>query len=262
MNIEQIQHVALAAAYKSSGVLLRHFGKITEYSKKGDIDLVTQADTESENVIIKTIRSEFPRHGILAEESGEDNSSQDNLWIIDPLDGTTNFTHQIGCFCVSIAYANNSGIVCGVVLNPVTGELFTAEAGKGARLNGSSISVSKTETLTDSLVVTGFPYNVVDILPEIMTRLSSCIESTRGVRRLGSAAMDLCYVACGRFEGFWEQNLKPWDTAAGWLIAKEAGATITDFTNGSYTLDKKEILATNGRIHDRMLQLMKLKETE
>jgi myo-inositol-1(or 4)-monophosphatase len=146
-------------------------------------------------------------------------------------------------------------------LSPVTGELFTAVKGKGAALNGRSIRVSNSPTVSESLLVTGFPYNLKDYFNPLLTRFSNCLQASQGVRRLGSAAIDLCFVACGRFDGFWEQNLKPWDTAAGELIAREAGAVITDFSNKPFTIDKKEVLATNGKIHKEMLSLLELKDT-
>ncbi len=181
-------------------------------------------------------------------------------WIIDPLDGTTNFAHQVGIFAVSIAFAWKGDIVVGVVLNPVSNELFTAVAGEGAYLNGHPINVSKSLSVSESLLVTGFPYNFKEIFDEVIHRFSNCLNVSQGVRRLGSAALDLCFTACGRFDGFWEQNLKPWDTAAGMLIAKEAGCYVTDFSNNQFTVEKKEILATNGKIHEEMLSLLKLKD--
>lgn len=150
----------------------------------------------------------------------------------------------------------------GIVLNPVTGELFTAIEGKGADLNGRPIRVSDTKEVSESLLVTGFPYNLKEIIDALMARFANCLKAARGVRRLGSAALDLCYTACGRFDGFWEQNLKPWDTAAGLLIARESGSVVTDFSNRPFSIDKKEILATNGNIHEQMLSLLKLGDTE
>jgi myo-inositol-1(or 4)-monophosphatase len=234
---------------------------IPQVNKKGAVDLVTQADIESEQLIIDTVRNQFPDHAILAEESGLNQSGSQYQWIIDPLDGTTNFTHQLGIFAISIAFAVSGNVKVGIVMNPVTGELFSAIAGEGATLNGQPITVSRQQNISDSLLVTGFPYDFKSILKPLMTRFANCLSAAQGVRRLGSAALDLCFVACGRFDGFWEQNLKPWDTAAGMLIAREAGATITDFSNNPFTVDKKEILATNGKIHQEMLSLLELKET-
>lgn len=258
MDLELVKRVGIAAARKGGNSLRSHFGGTLEVTKKGAVDLVTQADIRSEKRIIETIREVFPDHAILAEESGLNEGTADCQWIIDPLDGTTNFAHQLGLFSVSIAFAFKGDIVMGVVLNPVAGELFTAVKGKGAELNGCPIKVSDSAAVSESLLVTGFPYNFKEIFNPLLTRFSNCLSASRGVRRLGSAALDLCFVACGRFDGFWEQNLNPWDTAAGFRIAQEAGASITDFSMGSFTVDKKEILATNGKIHNEMISLLKL----
>ncbi len=254
------KRVALSAAYKAAEVLRMKLGRLERISKKGAKDLVTEADAESEKVIIETIRSVFPRHDILAEESGKSVGSAESCWIIDPLDGTTNFAHELGLFSISIAYSEGSTILLGIVLSPLTDELFVAEKGQGAFLNGRPIRVSDVKTVSDSLLVTGFPYNLDGVFHPVMTRFASCLKAAQGLRRLGSAALDLCYVACGRFEAFWEQSLKPWDTAAGVVIAGEAGAKITDFSNNAYTLDKKEILASNGHVHSEMLSLLELKD--
>ena len=258
MDLEIIKRVGIAAAYKGAGVLLSHFGRISEINKKGAIDLVTKADIGSEKAIIETILAKFPDHTILAEESGINKGKADCKWIIDPLDGTTNFAHQLSFFSISIAFVLNGNIVLGIVLNPVTNELFTAIIGKGAALNGRPIHVSSSTKVSESLLVTGFPYDFKTILEPLLTRFASCLKASRGVRRLGSAALDLCFVACGRFGGFWEQNLQPWDTATGVLIASEAGSVITDFSNHPFTIDKKEILTTNGKIHKEMLALLKI----
>ena len=260
MNLEIVKRVGIAAAYKGAGVLLSHFGRISEINKKGAIDLVTKADIGSEKVIIETILAKFPDHAILAEESGRNKGKADCKWIVDPLDGTTNFAHQLSCFSISIAFVLNGNIVVGIVLNPVTEELFTAIRGEGATLNGRPIHVSNSTMVSESLLVTGFPYDFKTIFEPLLYRFANCLKASRGVRRLGSAALDLCFVACGRFGGFWEQNLNPWDTAAGVLIASEAGAAITDFSNNTFTVDKKEILATNGKIHKEMLALLKIVE--
>lgn len=261
MDLELIKRVGIAAAYKGGGVLMSHYGKVSRIEKKGAIDLVTEADTESESVIIETIQKVFTDHTILAEESGLRTGDADHQWIIDPLDGTTNFAHQIGLFSISIAFTLKGETVFGLVLNPLTRELFTAVKGKGASLNGRQIAVSTAMTVSESFLVTGFPYNLRDYFDPLLTRFSKCLKASQGVRRLGSAAIDLCFIACGRFDGFWEQNLNPWDTAAGELIAREAGAIVTDFSNKPFTIYKKEILATNGRIHKEMLSLLKIEDT-
>jgi len=258
MDLGHVKRVGIAAAHRGAEVLRAHFSKGVKIKKKGVIDLVTEADTGSEERIIQTIRSQFPDHSILAEESGANTGAEEHLWLIDPLDGTTNYAHQIPLYAVSIAYALNGQINVGIVLNPVSGELYTATVGNGAQLNGKPIRVSSTASVEDSLLVTGFPYNVRDILPSVAARFTSCLGLSQGIRRLGSAALDLCYVACGRFEGYWEQSLKPWDAAAGVLIAQEAGAVVTDFANNPYTIDQLQILATNGQIHDQLMKLLEL----
>ena len=260
MDFDRIKQVGISAAYKGAEVLQSYFGNITRVNKKGAVDLVTEADLRSEEKVLSTIRATFPDHTILAEESGLKAGTPDCSWLIDPLDGTTNFAHQVPIFCISIAFATRDNICIGIVLNPINGELFTASREGGAQCNGRPIRVSATSRLSDSLLVTGFPYNLREIFDPIITRYASCLRAAQGVRRLGSAALDLCYVACGRFEGFWEQNLKPWDTAAGSLIAAEAGGHVTDFSNRKFQVDGKEILATNGRIHDEMLSLLRLEE--
>jgi myo-inositol-1(or 4)-monophosphatase len=224
--------------------------------KRGYVDIVTEADSESEARIIETIRSAFPGHSILAEERGIENGDPRFRWIIDPLDGTTNFAHGLKFFCVSIAFELDGEVVMGVVFDPTAGEMFSAISGKGARLNGRLIATNRTRKVSESLLVTGFPYNFKEIMDPLMKRFSNCLIASRGVRRLGSAALDICYVACGRFSGFWEQNLNPWDTAAGYRIAKEAGAVISDFSKNPFTLDKKEILVTNEYIHNEVIKLL------
>ncbi len=257
IDIEHIRNTGIGAAYRSAEVLNRCLGRLTSVHKKGPKDLVTEADIESEKQIIQTIRARFPDHGILAEESGCDqNSASPYQWIIDPLDGTTNFAHGLPIFSISIAFAVKEKTAVGIVLNPVTGELFCAVSGKGASLNGRPIRVSTTEKVSDSLLVTGFPYDAALHVKPLISRFEACLSASRGIRRLGSAALDLCFVACGRFDGFWEENLNPWDTAAGALIAREAGGRVTDFDGNLYTTDKKQILATNGRIHKGMQSLL------
>jgi myo-inositol-1(or 4)-monophosphatase len=179
-------------------------------------------------------------------------------WIIDPLDGTTNYAHHLPEFCVSIGLAREGDMVFGLILSPVIGEFFCAMQGEGATLNGRPIHVSGTNTVSESLLVTGFPYDLPPVIRVLMSRLERCILAAQGVRRLGSAALDLCYVACGRFDGFWEQNLAPWDTAAGMVIVQEAGGRVTDFSNEPFRIEEKEILATNGHIHDEMRRILSL----
>lgn len=264
MDIDYIKRTGIAAAYEGGHVLRSYFGQNPEIRKKGAIDLVTRADTESEKAIIGRIRSRFPDHAILAEESGLDPGAREshdkNRWIIDPLDGTTNFSHELGFFSISIAFEHDGEILIGVVLNPLNGELFSAVTGEGAFLNNNPVTVSNATSVGESLLATGFPYDLPPVFHQLRSRFSACLKRSQGIRRLGSAALDLCYLACGRFDGFWEQNLHPWDTAAGLRIAEEAGATVTDFSNNAFSIDKNEILATNGHIHEEMITLLELED--
>ena len=262
MDLDLVKRTAIAAAYQGANVLRSYFGKNPSVQKKSAIDLVTEADIASEKAILKVIRSRFPDHRVMAEESGSSGGGGEYQWLIDPLDGTTNFAHRIPIYAISIGFAVGGRIVAGVVLNPSNGELFTATSQEGARLNGKAIRVSSVATLEDSLLVTGFPYNVRDLLPEITGRMQNCLAAAQGIRRLGAAALDLCHVACGRFEGFWEQYLKPWDTAAGVCIAEAAGARVTDFSGQPYPIGGNDILATNGLIHEEMISMLKLKDTK
>lgn len=261
MDIQRIKQVGIKAAYTAGEILIKHFGKLDTINKKGAIDLVTAADLESEKAIIATIQSEFPDHGILAEESGLRNGDTQSCWIIDPLDGTTNFAHSLNIFSISIAFSHQKEIIVGIVFNPISGELFTAAKDRGAELNNTPISVSSNDQLENCLLVTGFPYNLHSIIDKLMARFQGSLTATQGIRRLGSAALDLCYIACGRFDGFWEENLKPWDTAAGLLVAKEAGGKVTNFTGHRFNLDDKQILATNGLIHNAMINMLKIEDT-
>ncbi len=257
MDLDRIKRVALAAAGKGGAVLTRRFGKLSRISTKGGIaDLVTDADLAAEAVILETIRAAFPDHAVLAEESGVSGKETAHRWIVDPLDGTTNYAHGLKLYCVSIAFAAADKVLVGVILSPATEELFAAVKGEGATLNGRPIRVTQTPTVSESLLVTGFPHKAGEGLAPMIQRFDRCLRASRGVRRLGSAALDICYVACGRFDAFWEQGLKPWDTAAGIRIAREAGAAVTDFSNRPFTVEKDTLLVTNGRIHGQMLSLL------
>jgi len=260
MDIEDAKRIGIEAIYSGARVLRNHFGRIAQINQKGAFDLVTEADTESEKQIMETILKAFPDHAILAEESGVNKGTAEYKWLIDPLDGTTNYVHQLPLFTIAIALAVRDKIELGLILNPMDGELYSAIAGKGAELNGKPIKVSSIASVSNSLLVTGFPYDFNEIVEPAMKRFSVFQQASQGVRRLGSAALDLCYVACGRFDGFWEQNLKPWDKAAGAIIATEAGAVITDFSNQPFSINQKEILVSNGKIHQEMLSLLKIEE--
>jgi len=263
MDIQTIQRIGVRAAYRAGRILNEYFGSTFQVTKKGIIDLVTDADVAAEQSIVATIAETFPDHAILAEESGASGDNARDRWVIDPLDGTTNFAHGVPIFAVSIAYARDDEIMMGVVFNPTNGELFTAVSGEGARLNDQPIQVSTVERVCDSLLVTGFPYTInTETSTQPMARFVNCLKAAQGVRRLGSAALDLCFVACGRFEGFWEEHLKPWDTAAGMLIAAEAGGRVTDFADRPFGINDKQILATNARIHQEMVALLTIGESQ
>jgi myo-inositol-1(or 4)-monophosphatase len=253
MDFDQVKEVGIRAAERAGEVLRSFRQGPLRVRKKGAIDLVTDADMASEKVILETIRSTFPDHDILAEESGGGAGPGACRWVIDPLDGTTNYAHGLDQYAVSIAFALDGEVVVGVVLLPAGGGLFAAVRGQGTTLNDRAIRVSTEASLTDSLLVTGFPYDLKERMDSLIPRFSSCLLASQGVRRTGSAALDLCYVACGRFEGFWEENLKPWDTAAGVLIVEESGGRVSDFSGRPFQMDMKEILATNGLIHNELM---------
>lgn len=256
MMSEALLHTAVEAARVGGEVLMAHFGKLQHIQKKGRTDLVTEADTATERAVLSLIESRYPEHGILAEESGSHRAEAPFQWILDPLDGTTNFAHSLPFFAVSLAVSFRGRLLAGCVYNPLLGECFTAMAAKGAFKNESPIHVSTTDTLEDSLLATGFPYSVRENLSAITTRFRRCLHAARGIRRLGAASLDLCYLASGSFDAFWEESLKPWDTAAGSLIAEEAGACLTDFEGQPYHIHASSLLATNGRIHEPLCRLL------
>ena len=250
---------AIETVRDAGRLLLEKFGRITDIRKKGDINLVTEADLASEALIIERIKSYYPKHSILAEESGEavvTGGDTSWKWIIDPLDGTTNYAHGYPCFCVTIALEHNGEIVIGVTFDPTRDELFAAEYGQGATLNGKPMRVSAAEKLSDSLVVTGFPYNFKS-KPNFERHLTEFMLGSRGVRRDGSAAIDMAYVACGRFDGFWEEGLNPWDVAAGYLLIEEAGGRVSYYDGSKHSIYTPPIVASNGLIHSQMLEVLK-----
>lgn len=222
---------------------------------KGEINIVTDADRKSEELIISRIRREYPHHDILAEESSEKNSGSDFRWIIDPLDGTTNYAHGYPVFCVSIALERKREIYLGVIYNPALNEMFVARKGGGALLNGRKISVSDTIELRRSLLATGFPYDIRSDRNNNMDYFKGMAMYAQAIRRAGSACLDMAYVAAGRFDGFWELKLSPWDTAAGWLLISEAGGIVTDLYGEPFHLYAPHILATNGKIHHKMIEV-------
>lgn len=247
---------------REAGAILRA-GYNTEHQikYKGVIDLVTEIDHASESFLIKEIQSHFPDSHIIAEESGETKGTSKGIWHIDPLDGTVNYAHHIPVFCVSIAYALNgsasaslsTGVILGAVYDPLRDEMFSAERGQGATLNGKPIHASNTTELQKSLLVTGFPYDTWNTKKDNFKNFEKLAKMTQGVRRLGSAALDACYVAAGRFDGFWELTLKSWDIAAAGLIAEEAGARVTAINGGQdYISAPQSILAAAPGIYEAM----------
>jgi myo-inositol-1(or 4)-monophosphatase len=243
--------VALEAAHEAGNILLEEFERPVQISYKGEVDIVTQADRRSERAVVSRLRKEFPDHGIVAEEGGGSHSESPYRWHVDPLDGTTNYAHRYPCFAVSIGLEEAGELLVGIVYQPVSRELFTAVKGEGAYLNGKQIHVSPIEELATSLLVTGFPSVKRTQNPNIHYYWDFTLRS-HGVRRDGSAALDLASVACGRFEGFWEFGLHSWDTAAGVLLVREAGGSVTHFDGQTYKLGDRELLASNGRVHQEM----------
>jgi len=270
--LKKVARLGRQAALAAGAVLRRNYLKPHRVTLKGVIDPVTETDYQAQEIILAIIRQAFPDHGFLAEEGPSPlpqslqevneveqagGKSPPYCWIIDPLDGTVNFAHGFPMFCVSIAFEAEGRLAYGVIYDPLRDELFEARQGEGARLNGQPIRVSKTERLDAALVATGFPYDIRERLPETLARLARVLGAVQGLRRAGSAALDMCYVACGRFDGFFEENLKPWDTAAGLLMIEEAGGRITTFAGGAYDLDSPNILASNGTLHEELLGRLK-----
>jgi len=244
---------------KQAGVILRaHYGNQQRITHKtSQTDLVTEMDHASEKFILDHLRSRYPDHEIVAEESGQHGQNDLQTWYVDPLDGTVNYAHGIPIFAVSIAYSENGQVKLGVVFDPMRDECFSAERGKGAWLNGQSIHVAQAEELANSLLVTGFPYDTWSAKENNLDNYARFTVRSQGVRRLGSAALDLCYVAAGRFDGFWELRLSPWDVAAGGLIAEEAGALVTNITGErDYLTAVPSILAANAALHPQMLSTL------
>ncbi|MFQ5722920.1 MAG: inositol monophosphatase family protein [Terriglobia bacterium] len=245
---------AVEIAQQAGALLLDEFEKPRQLQYKGGVDLVTAADLRSEAFIVERLRTYFPQHAIVAEEGTRRQATSDYTWYVDPLDGTTNFAHRYPCFSVSLALAAGEEILVGVVHDPSRRETFHAVRGEGAFLNQKRIQVSPTERLTESLLATGFPTRKRHESPNIVYYHRFTLLS-HGVRRDGSAALDLCSVACGRFDAFWEFSLQPWDVAAGMLLVREAGGMVTDFNSVPYKLGGKEIAASNGRIHPELQQV-------
>jgi len=257
MTHHQLLDAAIDAASQAGEILRRGFGSaIRIASKEGRHNLVTEFDHASELRIIDVLRTHTPSAAILTEESGSHHGSGDVTWVIDPLDGTVNFAHGIPIFCVSIAAVVGDDIVCGVIHQPLLNEMFTATLAGGSHLNGRPLRVSSTAGLSESFLVTGFPYDVEDNPGHCIDQFASIVGRGLPVRRLGSAALDLAYVADGRFDGFWEVALQPWDMAAGVLMVTEAGGRVSHYSNRSFTLATDSIVATNGMIHDELVRAL------
>ncbi len=242
-------------AREAGKLLIENLDTGFSISKKGRINLVTEMDLKSEKLITSRIRDRFPEHQILAEEGGAQGKPAPFRWVIDPLDGTTNYAHGYRFFSVSIALEAHGRVVVGVVYDPVTDEMFAAEVGKGASLNGAPIRVSSEDSVGDAMLSTGFSYDM-QAMRANLSLFNRLIPKARAIRRDGSAALDLCYTACGRFDGFWEISLSAWDVAAGKLIVEEAGGRATRFDGRPCTIYDQEILATNGRIHQDLGRIL------
>ncbi len=242
---------------EAGALLKRAYYRPRKIAHKGPIDLVTSADLASEKLIVRKIRDKFPEHSILAEEREEIANDSEIRWVIDPLDGTTNFAHGYPAFCVSIGVQCQDVSVAGAVYDPLRDELFSAIANRGAWLGRKKIQISATKKLSNALCATGFPYDVHNTQKDNLANFRRIIKRARGIRRGGSAALDLSYVACGRFDFYWEMKLAPWDTAAATLIATEAGAKVTDFSGKPFSIEKKEVAAGVPAIHKTALALIK-----
>lgn len=256
MMINKAMNAAVDAARKAGALLNRRRGNLKEINYKGSVDLVTDVDRESQELIRSLIQRNFPGHDIRGEEDLSREKGSEYRWLIDPLDGTTNYAHDFPVFCVSIALEYNGSLIMGVVFDPTRGELFTARRGMGAERNGQIITVSRERQLSKSLLATGFPYDIRESEINNLDHFARLAVRAQAVRRCGSAALDLCYAACGRFDGFWEMKLEPWDMAAGALMIKEAGGTVTDFGGAPFSHYGREMLATNGLIHDQMVSVL------
>ena len=252
-------NIAIRAARSAGDHIVRKMNKLPDLKieQKGPNDFVSEVDRQAEEKVIETLLTSFPNHGILAEESGEIEGSEDYRWIIDPLDGTTNYAHGYPCFCISIAVEYEGEILYGAIYDPMREELFTAEKGGGAHLNEKAITISSTQDLNRSLLCTGFPYDVRDDIDNNIIPFRNFLLKAQAVRRDGSAALDLCYIAAGRFDGFWEQKLHPWDVAAGSLLVTEAGGTMSTFKGEKFSIYANEIVASNGKIHPQMVEILR-----
>ena len=255
--MKELNDFAINLARDAGNLLKEKFNSKHEVHYKGEINLVTEADKMSEDLIIAAINNSFPDHGILSEESPAQNSSAKLRWIIDPLDGTTNYAHGYPVFCVSIALENEGVIVLGVIYDPLREDMFVAVRGSGAYLNGKKLKVSPTATLSRSLLATGFPYDIRMSKDNNLNYFNLMAVEAQAIRRAGAAALDIAYLAAGRFDGFWELKLKPWDTAAGCLMVEEAGGVISDIAGQKWHLQSPNLLASNALIQDQMMDVFR-----
>jgi myo-inositol-1(or 4)-monophosphatase len=254
--VREYERVARAAAARAGALLRARYREHPEVFLKGEVDLVTAVDREAEHLILEALTTAFPTHGIVAEESPARAGQDGHRWYVDPIDGTTNFAHGYPHFAVSIALARDEDLLLGLVYDPVREEVFSACRGEGARLNGGPIQVSEVPTLAQALLGTGFPYDRRQAPDFYLAFWRDAMLQSQGIRRSGSAALDLCYIASGRLDGFWEWKLHPWDTAAGRLIVEEAGGCVTDFSGGAHRLTGEETAASNGRLHGELLAFL------
>ena len=252
----ELRDFAAVIAHEAGLILREGWGQAHRPEHKGRIDLVTDFDRRSEVLLLGRIRERFPDHAILAEESGGSGAVRGFRWIIDPLDGTTNFAHNYPFFCVSVGVELDGELFAGVIYDPIRDETFAAARGAGATLNGAPIHVSKVDAIESALLVSGFHYSIRERPEPTLTLFREFLLSAQGVRRDGSAALNLCYLACGRFDGFWEARLSPWDMAAGVLIVREAGGVVTNFSGGGFQLDGHQILAANAVLHWAMREVI------
>ncbi len=258
MNTELFRAVAIEAATRAGKLLRAESGKERQVAfKGGPTNLVTEMDRRAESLIIDALQARFPTHAILSEERGSTGPASPYRWIIDPLDGTTNYAHGFPVYAVSIALEVEARVVLGVAYDPNLDECFVAERGKGSFLNGAKLRVSETATLNASLLATGFPYNIRETRDTNLAEYAAFSLRAQAVRRIGSAVLYLCYVAGGRLDGYWELRVGPWDAAAGALMVEEAGGRVTNLQGGPLVAERPQVVASNGRIHDEMLRVLK-----
>jgi myo-inositol-1(or 4)-monophosphatase len=252
-----LRDAAVAMAREAGAILREGWGKAHRPERKGRIDLVTEYDRRSERLLLERLGERFPDHAVLAEESGAQQGGDGWVrWLIDPLDGTTNFAHNYPFFAVSIGVEMEGALAAAAVYDPTRDEMFAAARGEGATRNGGAIHVSDTSAVESALLVTGFPYDVREHPERSVPRFQEMLRRAQGVRRDGSAALNQAYVACGRFDGFWEASLSPWDMAAGVLLVREAGGLVTRYDGSEFRLEEKQILASNGRLHREMMEIL------